>query len=75
MEWWSNGVLKIKKRMMVYSYVPPPIIHLKKDLILPNPILQHSFTPACHAEVAPLHDEGGPVPPKSHLGATKADTP
>jgi len=36
MQWWSNGVLKIKKRMMFYRYFPSSIIRVKADLIPQN---------------------------------------
>jgi hypothetical protein len=59
MEWWSNGILAIKSGPPQADYLPPCTIHIKTDLIPPNPIPQHSITPTCPAEVTPRRDEGG----------------
>jgi len=59
MEHWSSGILAIKNGTPQAEYFPPCIIQIKSDLIPPDPILQHSITPTCPAEIMPRRDEGG----------------
>ena len=60
--------------MMVYFYAPPSTIQIKSDPMPPNPFFLpvKSFFSYFTGANTPLFQ---PVPPKSHLGETKADTP